>query len=117
MFVLKLTDPESLKPYGVAYITAGSILSCGDKGYFLEEYTFPDEVAAEAHITECLTSGWYRPDITKENFEIVEVHKYPDKDPYFCYTKECYEEYVRRKAFEPDETTKALVEAILATKK
>ena len=116
MFVLKLTDPKSPKPYGVGYITAGDIFSCGDKGFFLEEYTFPDEASAEEHITTCLSSGLYRPDITRDSFEVVEVKKYPDKDPYFCYTKECYEDYLARKAFEPDEETKAIVEAILATR-
>ena len=92
MFVLKLTDPEYHNP-GWGYVTKGSV-TCGDThGYFLKEYVFETKDEAKEHIKTCLNSGWYRPDITEDNFEIVEVRERPDIDPYFCYTAAEYERY------------------------
>lgn len=90
MYVLKLTDQEYS---GFGYITKGSIHVGGPHGWFLKEHTFDTEEEAEQHITTCLASGWYRPDITKDNFEIAEVKEHLDIDPYFCYTDAEYERY------------------------
>jgi hypothetical protein len=41
-----------------------------------------------------LNSGWYRPDITRDNFVIVEVKQYPGKATgFFYYTEEEYKRF------------------------
>ena len=87
-YVLKLTDPEYSS---FIYISKGSILGDGKHGWFLEDYVFETVAEAEEHIQTCLNSGWYRDDITEDNFEIVEVNKYPKAGPHFYYTKDEYE--------------------------
>ena len=92
MYVLKLTDPEYSNP-GWGYVTKGSVICGGTKEWFLKEYTLDTVEEANQHITTCLTSGWYRPDITEDNFEVVEVKEHPDIGPYFCYTDAEYERH------------------------
>ena len=72
-YVLKLTDPEYSD---FVYVGKGSILSHGSYGWFIEDSVFETEDEAKAHIQTCLESGWYRPDITRDNFEVVEVNRY-----------------------------------------
>ena len=94
MFVLKFIDPEYPIP---GYITKGSILCGSIHRTFLTEYTFDTEEEARQHITTCLNSGWYRSDITEDNFEVVEVKDYPGFGYGFCCTEEAY--YERYKKF------------------
>lgn len=84
-YVLKLTDPE-YTDFG--YCVNGCIPCGGSKGFFLEDSVFKTEQKAKDYIKVLLDSGWYRPDITEANFEVVEVKQYPEIDPYFYYTKE-----------------------------
>lgn len=90
-YVLKLTDPEYSS---FIYISKGSILGDGKHGWFLEDCVFKTVAEAEEHIQTCLNSGWYRDNITKDNFEVVEVNKYPKAGPYFYYTKDEYEKII-----------------------
>lgn len=84
-YVLKLTDPEYS---GFGYVDKGSIFSVGSIGWFLWGSVFETKEEAKAHIQTCLDSGWYRPDITSANFELVEVKQYPKLSPYFYYTED-----------------------------
>lgn len=89
-YVLKLTDPEYS---GFGYCVNGCIPCSGSKGFFLEDSVFDTEQEAKDYIKVLLDSGWYRPDITEANFEVVEVKIYKDLDPYFYYTKDEYERF------------------------
>ena len=91
-YVLKLTDPE-YSTYNFGYVTKGSVTCGGCRGYFLKEYVFETVDEAKQHIVTCLTSSQYRPDISEDNFEIVEVKEHLDIDPYFLYTDQEYERY------------------------
>lgn len=84
-YVLKLTDPEY---FSQTYIGKGSILSEGCLEWFLKASVFETREEAMAHIQTCIDSGWYRPDITPANFELVEVKQYPDVHPFFYYTED-----------------------------
>jgi hypothetical protein len=89
-YVLKLTD---LQYSSFTYITKGSILAHGRHGFFLEDSVFETAGEAVDHIQTRLDSGWYRPDITHANFEVVEVKQYPEIDPFFYYTEDAAEKY------------------------
>lgn len=73
MFIIKLTDPQ-YNSYG--YVWKDCIHCMGKHGFFYEVNVFRTEQDAEQHIQTCLNSGWYRPDITRDNFEIIEVHQH-----------------------------------------
>lgn len=90
-YVLKLTDPEY---HDFIYISKGSILGNGKRGWFLPNYVFETEAEAKDHIQTCLEIDWYRTDITEANFELVEVKLYPDLNTSFYYTEDEYARYI-----------------------
>lgn len=91
MFVIKLTDPPYSKP---AFCIKDCIPAFGPHGFFSEDAIFNTTEEAEEHITTMLNSGWYRPDITRDNFEVVEVKQYPGKATgFFYYTEEEYKRF------------------------
>lgn len=90
-YVLKLTDPQYLD---FIYISKGSVLGSGKHGWFLSDSVFETEYAADAHIQNCLESGWYRTNITEANFELVEVKLYPDLKTCFYYTEDEYARHI-----------------------
>ena len=66
----------------------------GSSEFFSEDCCFDTAQEAEEHITTMLESGWYRPDITRDNFEVVEVKQYEGLDfGFFYYTEKGYEEF------------------------
>ena len=108
-YVLKLTDPQKLDHF--IYIVKGSILGHGKHGWFLPDSVFDNANEAVDHIQVCLDSGWYRPDITCSDFEVVEVKLYPDLSTGFYYTEDEYARYI---AEDFDEKVLAAVKALKA---
>lgn len=89
MFVLKLTD----KKYGSwGYCINGCIHCMGKNGFFTKDSCFKTKEDANHYIQTLLNSGWYRRDITKDSFEIVEVNQYENLGSFY-YTSESYEEF------------------------
>lgn len=90
-YVVKLTDPQYS---GYIYCIKDCIPPFGSHEFFSEDCVFETEEAAEAHIEAMLSSGWYRPDITRANFELVEVRQYQGLAfGKFYYTKKGYEKF------------------------
>ena len=74
MYVLKVTD-KKYNDWG--YCPKGSLCCMGKKkGFFWEDDVFYTKEEAEQYIPTLLKSGWFRKDITKDNFEIIEVKQY-----------------------------------------
>ncbi len=88
MFVLKLTDPK----YSWGYCLKDSLHCHGQLGFFTVDDVFDTESEAEEYIETLLKDGWFRPDITKANFETVEVKQYKGLGSFY-YTKEAYEKF------------------------
>lgn len=89
-YIIKLTDPEYSE---YAYCIKDCIPAFGPQEFFTSDCVFDTEQEAKAHIKTMLTSGWYRPDITEANFEVVEVKQYEDLGfGFFYYTKQGYEQ-------------------------
>lgn len=93
-YVIKLTDPQYS---GYAFCIKDCIPAFGNIEFFSEDAVFGTEQEAEEHIQTMLKSGWYRPDITADNFEIVEVRKYPELGGLFYYTNKGYEKFKEMK--------------------
>ena len=90
-YVIKLTDQQYS---GYTYCIKDCIPAFGSNEFFSEDCCFDTVPEAEEHITTMLESGWYRSDITRDNFEVVEVRQYKGLDfGLFYYTKEGYEQF------------------------
>ncbi len=90
-YVLKLTDPQFSK---YIYCIKDCIPPFNSHEFFSPDAVFDTEQEALDHLKVMLASGWYRPDITRENFEIVEVKQYKGLDfGLFYYTKRGYEQF------------------------
>ena len=90
-YVIKLTDPQYSKP---AFCIKDCIPAFGPHGFFSEDAVFDTVEEAEEHITTMLNSGWYRPDITRDNFTVVEVRQYKGLDfGFFYYTEAGYKQF------------------------
>lgn len=89
--VIKLTDPQYS---GYSYCIKDCIPSFGSHEFFSPDAVFDTEQEAKEHIKTMLNSGWYRPDITETNFEIVEVKQYKGLAfGLFYYTQRGYEQF------------------------
>lgn len=89
--VIKLTDPEYS---GYAYCIKDCIPAFGSREFFSADCVFENEQEAKEHIKTMLNSGWYRPDITETNFEVVEVKQYKGISfGLFYYTQRGYEQF------------------------
>lgn len=91
-YVLRINDTIN-STWGI--VTAGGLFSMGKTSWFLEEHTFATKVEANAHIKWCLASGWYRPDITTDNFEVIPVKQYPELHAGSFYLTEEEAKYLR----------------------
>lgn len=90
-YIIKLTDPQ-YDHYN--YCIKDCIPAFGSQEFFSPDAVFDTAEEAEEHITTMLDSGWYRPDITRANFEVVEVKQYKGLDfGFFYYTEAGYEEF------------------------
>ena len=90
-YIIKLTDPE-YSDY--IYCIKDCIPPFGPQEFFSNDSVFDTIQEAEEHITAMLHSDWYRSDITRSNFEIVEVHQYKDLAfGYFYYTEKGYKQF------------------------
>ena len=99
-FIIKCID-EKGKCLGYIWNDCTGIMS--KHGSFIKDNTFETIKDAENHIETILDSGWYRSDITKDNFEIVEVKQYEDLDFCYCwYTEDYYNEHKNEIAKEVD---------------
>jgi len=99
-FIIKCVD-EKGKCLGYIWNDCTGIMS--KHGSFIKDNTFETIKDAENHIETILDSGWYRNDITKDNFEIVEVKQYEDLDFCYCwYTEDYYNEHKNKIAKEVD---------------
>lgn len=91
-YVIKLTDPQYTG--SSVYCIRDCIPPFGKHEFFSEDAVFDTVKKAEEHITTMLNSGWYRPDITRDNFEVVEVNRYGGLNfGLFYYTKAGYEQF------------------------
>lgn len=91
-YVIRLTDPQYSDKYN--YCVKDCIPPFGKHEFFSEDCCFDTVEEAEEHITTMLESGWYRPDITRDNFEVVEVRQYKGLDfGFFYYTEAGYEQF------------------------
>ena len=91
-YVIKLTDPQYTG--SSIYCIRDCIPPFGKHEFFSEDAIFDTVGEAEEHITTMLNSGWYRPDITSNNFEVVEVKQYKGLTfGKFYYTEKGYEEF------------------------
>ena len=89
-YIIKLIDPEYSE---YIYCIKACIPPFGRHEFFSTDCVFDTEQEAEEHIKVMLSSGWYRPDITEANFEIVEVRQYKDLAfGYFYYTEKGYKQ-------------------------
>ena len=85
-YVIKLTDPQYTG--SSIYCIRDCIPPFGKHEFFSEDAVFDTVEEAEEHITTMLNSGWYRPDITRNNFEVIEVRQYKGLDfGFFYYTE------------------------------
>ena len=89
MYVLKLTD-KKYNSWG--YCLKGCIDCMGKNGFFGEDSVFHTEEEASQYIQPLLNSGWYRKDITKDSFEIIEVKQYKGLGSAY-FTNECFEQF------------------------
>lgn len=90
-YVLKLTDPQFS---GYIYCIKDCIPPFGSHEFFSEDCCFDTPEEAKEHLKTMLESGWYRPDITEANFEIVEVKRYLGLNfGLFYYTEKGYKQY------------------------
>lgn len=91
-FVIKLTDPQYT---GTSiYCIRDCIPPFGKHEFFSPDAVFDTIQEAEEHVTTMLNSGWYRPDITRDNFEVVEVKQYKGLDfGFFYYTEAGYKQF------------------------
>lgn len=90
-YVLKLTDPHFSK---YIYCIKDCIPPFDSKEFFSPDAVFDTEKEALAHLKVMLASGWYRPDITEANFDVVEVKRYQGLAfGLFYYTEAGYEEF------------------------
>ena len=91
-YVIKLTDPQYSDSHN--YCIKDCIPAFGKNEFFSEDAVFDTVEEAEDHIEAMLASGWYRPDITRKNFEVVEVRQYKGLDfGFFYYTEAGYEQF------------------------
>lgn len=91
-YVIKLTDPQCAGS-GI-YCIRDCILPFGKQEFFSEDEVFDTVEEAQDHIEVMLNSGWYRPDITLNNFEIVEVEQHKRLDlGFFYYTETGYKQF------------------------
>jgi hypothetical protein len=92
MYVIRLTDPQY--PGSGIYCVKDCIPPFGKQEFFSEDAVFETTEAAQDHIEAMLSSGWYRTDITRDNFEIVEVKRYNDLAfGFFYYTDAGYKQF------------------------
>ena len=90
-YVIKLTDPKYSE---YIYCIKDCIPPFNKHEFFSEDCCFNTEREAKDHIKTMLASGWYRPDITRDNFEVVEVKQYKGLAfGKFYYTEAGYEEF------------------------
>lgn len=90
-YVLKLTDPQFS---GYIYCIKDCIPPFGSSEFFSPDSVFDTEQEARDHLKVMLESGWYRPDITEANFEVVKVKRYLGMNfGLFYYTEKGYEEF------------------------
>ena len=90
-YVLKLTDPQFSR---YIYCIKDCIPPFGSSEFFSPDSVFDTEQEARDHLKVMLESGWYRPDITEANFEVVEVKQYSGLAfGKFYYTEKGYEEF------------------------
>ena len=90
-YVIKLTDRQYS---GYTYCIKDCIPGFGSNEFFSPDAVFDTVEEAKDHIQTMLASGWYRPDITEDNFEVVEVKQYSGLAfGMFYYTKAGYEEF------------------------
>lgn len=90
-YVLKLTDPQFS---GYIYCIKDCIPPFGSHEFFSPDSVFDTKEEALAHLQVMLKSGWYRPDITEANFEVVEVKRYLGLNfGLFYYTEAGYKEH------------------------
>lgn len=90
-YVIKLTDPRYSSH---SYCVKDCIPAFGKNEFFSEDCCFNTEQEAKEHIKTMLESGWYRPDITEANFEVVEVKQYSGLAfGSFYYTKAGFEKF------------------------
>ena len=91
-YVIKLTDPQYSDKHN--YCIKDCIPAFGKNEFFSEDCCFDTVHEAEEHIQTMLASGWYRPDITRDNFEVVEVRQYKGLDfGFFYYTEAGYKQF------------------------
>ena len=91
-YVIRCIDPEYTGEH--YYCIKDCIPVFGSNEFFLEDCCFDTTEEAEEHIQTMLESGWYRPDITEANFEVVEVKQYEGIDfGFFYYTEQGYEQF------------------------
>lgn len=92
MYVIRLTDPQYTG--SSIYCVRDCIPPFGKQEFFSEDAVFETTEAAQDHIEAMLNSGWYRTDITRDNFEIVEVKRYNDLAfGLFYYTEAGYKQF------------------------
>ena len=91
-YVIKLTDPQYSDTHN--YCIKDCIPAFGKNEFFSEDAVFDTVDEAQDHIEVMLASGWYRPDITHDNFEVVEVRQYKGLDfGFFYYTEAGYKQF------------------------
>lgn len=83
-YVLKLTDPE----YSWGYCVKDLPHCNGQMGWFSKHEVFDTEQEALDYVSVLCGNGWFRPEITAANFEIVEVTQYEDLGPWYFTEKE-----------------------------
>lgn len=91
-FTIKCVDE---KGQCLGYIWNDCVQIMSKCGSFSKDNTFETREDAENHIETILNSHWYRDDITKDCFKIVEVKQYEELDfRYFWYTEDYYNELI-----------------------
>ena len=91
-YVIKLTDPQYTG--SSIYCIRDCIPPFDKHEFFSEDAVFDTVEEAQDHIEVMLASGWYRLDITHDNFEVVEVKQYKGLAfGKFYYTEKGYEEF------------------------
>ena len=87
MFVLKLTDKLN-NSWGYCY--RGKIECDNEIKFFTNDQIFNSIIECDSYIQKLLQSGWYRPDITEDCFEIVRVKQYSELPQSNYYTEYQY---------------------------